>query len=66
MAELSHLRSMLNSIINDKPEQAQVELHSYLSAKMQEVAGLRTDAPVEEPEVSEIDKNDTPEPSEVE
>lgn len=38
------LRSMLNNIINDKPEQASMDLHNYLTQKMRDVAGL---APVE-------------------
>ena len=34
------LKSMLNNLINDKPEEATLDLHSYLSNKMKEVAGL--------------------------
>lgn len=34
------LKSMLNSIINDKPEEASLDLHNYLTAKMREVAGF--------------------------
>lgn len=34
------LRSMLNNIINDKPEQASLDLHTYLTQKMRDVAGL--------------------------
>jgi hypothetical protein len=40
------LRSMLNNIINDKPEQASLDLHTYLTQKMRDVAGL---APAEVP-----------------
>ena len=38
------LRSMLNNLINDKPEEATLDLHNYLTMKMKEVAGL-TPAP---------------------
>lgn len=43
------LRSMLNNIINDKPEQASLDLHTYLTQKMRDVAGLTppVEAPVE-------------------
>ena len=34
------LKSMLNNIINDKSEEASVDLHNYLTVKMREVAGL--------------------------
>lgn len=34
------LRSMLNNLINDKPEEASMDLHDYLTGKMKEVAGL--------------------------
>lgn len=34
------LRSMLNNLINDKPEEATLDLHNYLTMKMKEVAGL--------------------------
>jgi len=40
------LRSMLNNIINDKPEQASLDLHTYLTQKMRDVAGR---APAEVP-----------------
>lgn len=34
------LKSMLNNIINDKPEQASLDLHGYLTTKMRQVSGL--------------------------
>lgn len=34
------LKSMLQDIINDKPEQASVALHDYFVSKTREVAGL--------------------------
>lgn len=40
MDKREQLRSMLNHLINDKPEEATLDLHSYLSTKMQEVMGL--------------------------
>ena len=46
------LRSMLNNIINDKPEQASLDLHAYLTQKMRDVAGLATEVPVEPTETT--------------
>lgn len=40
MADKELLKSVLNDLINDKHEQASVSLHSYLTTKTQEVAGL--------------------------
>lgn len=37
MADTEKLRDMLDNIIDKKPEQAQVDFHSYLQAKMQDV-----------------------------
>jgi hypothetical protein len=34
------LKSMLTNLINDKPEEASLDLHSYMTDKMREVAGL--------------------------
>ena len=34
------LKSMLNNLINDKTEQAQLDLHAYLTAKMRDITGL--------------------------
>ena len=34
------LKSVLQDLINDKPEQAEASLHTYLVQKTQEVAGL--------------------------
>jgi hypothetical protein len=34
------LKSMLNNLINDKPEEASLDLHNYLTAKMKDVAGI--------------------------
>jgi hypothetical protein len=46
------LKNMLNNLINDKPAEASVDLHNYLSAKMKDVAGL---APQEAPAHDDID-----------
>jgi hypothetical protein len=52
------LRSMLNNLINDKPEEATLDLHGYLSVKMKEVAGLA--AAPQEGEVDPVSTEDDP------
>lgn len=47
MADTSKLRDMLQDLINDKPEQAQVNLHDYLVDKMRDVSGNTSAAPFE-------------------
>lgn len=42
MSDKEQLKSMLNNLINDNQEQASMDLHNYLTAKMQEVSGLGT------------------------
>lgn len=49
------LKSMLNNMINDNPDQASFDLHNYLTMKMREVAGL-TKAPTPTPNID--DEND--------
>ncbi len=39
------LKSMLNNIINDKPEEASLDFHTYITAKMKQVSGLEQQAP---------------------
>lgn len=39
MADTAKLRDMLQDIINDRPEQAQINLHDYLVDKMRDIAG---------------------------
>lgn len=39
MADKEKLRDMLDNLINDKGEQAQVDFHDYLGDKMKEVLG---------------------------
>ena len=34
------LKSMLNNLINDKHEEASLDLHGYMTAKMQEISGI--------------------------
>jgi hypothetical protein len=34
------LKAMLQDLINDRPEQAEVTIHDYIVAKTQELAGL--------------------------
>lgn len=41
MSDKEQLKSMLNNLINDNHEQASLDLHGYLTTKMQEVSGLR-------------------------
>ena len=43
------LKSMLQDLINDRPEQAEVTIHNYIVAKTQQMAGLT------EPSHTEID-----------
>lgn len=40
------LKSMLQDLINDRPEQAEVTIHDYIVAKTQQMAGLGVAAPV--------------------
>lgn len=42
------LKSMLNNLINDRQEEAQLDLHSYLTNKMKSVAGLTSDVAQDE------------------
>jgi hypothetical protein len=47
MTNTDSLKSMLNNFINDKPEEATLDLHNYLTGKMKEVAGIGgTEEPV--------------------
>lgn len=34
------LKSMLQDLINDRPEQAEVTIHNYIVSKTQQIAGL--------------------------
>lgn len=46
------LKSMLNNLINDKQEDAAVDAHNYLSAKMKDVAGGGKEQ-IEEPDIKD-------------
>ena len=52
------LRSMLNNFINDKPEEASLDLHNYLAVKMKEVSGLNQAAQVDDAGVVDDDATD--------
>lgn len=54
MSEKDKLQNMLDNLINQKPEQAQVNFHDYLQGKMQDVMGT---APTEEPAPQASDDN---------
>ena len=45
MADTERLRAMLDNIIDDKGEEAQVDFHAYLQDKMQDVLGGDKEAP---------------------
>lgn len=47
------LKSMLHNLINDKPEEAALDFHNYITPKTREVAGLGSTAPEEVP--TEVD-----------
>lgn len=38
------LKSMLHNLINDKPEEAALDFHNYITPKTREVAGLGSEA----------------------
>ena len=43
MANVDKIRNMLDNLINDKAEQAQIDFHEYLQGKMKEVSGIVND-----------------------
>lgn len=47
MADTSQLKAMLNNLINDKPEEATLDLHNYLAGKMRETVGLASSQDVD-------------------
>jgi hypothetical protein len=49
------LKSMLQSIINNREEDAAVQIHDYFVAKTREVAGLQTQAPTDYSDVEELE-----------
>jgi hypothetical protein len=48
------LKSMLNNLINDKHEEASMDLHGYMTAKMQEISGIGQAAPTQSSDEEEI------------
>ena len=50
MSDKEQLRNMLDNLINNKAEDAQVNFHSYLQGKMQEVIGTNVETPAAEEE----------------
>jgi hypothetical protein len=56
------LKSMLNNLINDKPEEAALDLHGYMTVKMQEISGigkLATSAPTDEEQITVGNESET-------
>jgi hypothetical protein len=47
MADKDKLRNMLDNLINDKSEQAQVDFHDYLGPKMKDTLGVALDNDVD-------------------
>ena len=54
------LKSMLNNLINDRPEEASMDLHNYLTDKMRDVSGLASASASSDDEGtgSEVDLDD--------
>lgn len=57
MDNREQLRSMLNNLINDKREEATLDLHNYLTSKMKGVSGIETSTGAE----SDVDDFETDE-----
>lgn len=54
------LKSMLNNLINDKHEEASMDLHGYMTAKMQEISGIGQQvAPSDEEEITAGNESET-------
>ena len=53
------LRSVLNNMIDNNQEQASLDMHTYLTLKMKEVAGLAQPAVDSGIRVSEIDDDES-------
>ncbi len=45
MADTERLRAMLDNIIDDNGEEAQVDFHAYLQDKMQDILGSKVEVP---------------------
>lgn len=58
MENRENLRSMLNNLINDKQEEASLDLHNYLTAKMREVAGIGAATAADDTDIDTVDVAD--------
>ena len=45
MDKKEHLKSMLTNMVHDRDEEATVDFHQYLQAKMREIVAPTTSAP---------------------
>jgi hypothetical protein len=52
------LKSMLHNLINDKPEEAALDFHNYITPKTREVAGLGQSASVDPDTIEIVDDPD--------
>lgn len=52
------LKSMLNNLINDKPEEAALDFHNYAVPKMRDIAGLSSSEVIDDEEVTVDDDVD--------
>lgn len=43
MTDTTVLKTMLSNLINDKPEEASLDFHTYATAKMKEISGIGGD-----------------------
>ena len=57
MADTERLRAMLDNIIDDKGEEAQVDFHAYLQDKMQDILGSKVEVP-DMPDKDAVEKED--------
>ena len=55
------LKSMLNNMINDKHEEAALDMHNYLAVKMRDVAGVNPPQQTQAVEAPTVDPETNPE-----
>lgn len=60
------LKSMLNNLINDKPEEATLDFHNYVTGKMKTVAGIGGTEEVVDDVSDIVDDDDQTPPDELE
>ena len=58
MADKEKLKNMLDNIINDKSEQAQVDFHDYLGDKMKDTLGVSSPETDEDVDAVETDNEE--------